>query len=165
MKIKISENETYEIELPNSKEININEFYEIVKKFDNIIKIIQINIQSGTNFETFQTNFNQRRKNTIQIGRKNNFYDTREKVLDIMQYFYCGTQEDRERISKLMGVNPAYIIKSFFNLRKRYNIKPQEVGLIQFGIKGKISPIKIKGYIIKSYSGFFDEVENGNTNK
>ena len=170
MKIQISDDEVYELKLPE-KVNNPEEFYTISKKLDNIAKIIKINMMTGTTFNKFKSEF-QKRETKIEKGKYktifkrklNPFFDTREKVLDIMQYFYHGTKADRERIVKIMGKTEQQIIKLFYGQKIRYDIQPQEIGFISFGTIVNKAGLKIPNYIIKSHTGVFDEKENGTNN-
>jgi len=155
MKIILNEEETYEIKLPET--INASGFLELLNQFDNIVKLIRLNsIQKG-----FDNDKGIKTKRTYMSHMKNPFFDTREKVLDLLQYGYCGTQEDRERICKVTGKGWKEISKRFCQLIQRWDIKPNEVGLIKFGNKyQKSKNFGLPNYTIKSYTGVFDE--NGN---
>jgi len=146
MKIIINENEVYEIKIP--EQIEAIELFKIQDKFNNLAKLISIDIKNPNPPKTYKI-----RKNRI------NWCDTKEKTLDVMQYYYHGTREDRERLSKIIGLNISNICKRFHALKKRFNIQPQEVGLVRFGTN-KYGLIKIKDYIIKSHTGIFDEIWN-----
>ena len=174
MKIQISDDEVYELKLPELVN-NPEEFYEILKKLDNIAKIMKINLMTGTTYDKFKNKFQQMetnkatRKYTINpnFTRKNRnpLLDTKEKVLDILQYAYHGNRDDKNRISKLMGFSWNDISKRFHNLFRRYEIKPSEIGLTQLPSQMfRYVDLKIPNYIIQSHTGIYDETENGKEN-
>lgn len=154
MKIQLDENEVYEIKIPD--EIDTNEFLILVEKFNNLGKLVT---QFGL---TKQENKNSPINLNKQNSGKNPFFNTRKKVLDIFQYWYLGTEQDKKRITEIIGINKDDLTKRFNGLRLRYNIKPQEVGLIRFRDNKGNPKIPIKDYVIKSYTGLFDE--NGKEN-
>ena len=159
MRIQISDDEVYELKLPE-KINNHKEFYKILKKFDNIAKIIKINLAMNTTFNKFKSDF-QTTETSIATKRtygKNLFFNTREKALDILQYGYHGDKEDKDRISKLMGFSWAEINKRFHNLTKRYSIQPNEIGLTQKPSQYlQYSDVRIPNYNFKVNTGVFDE--------
>lgn len=174
MKVQISNDEIYEIKIP--EEINPNDFSQLMSKFDNVAKIIRINMLAGKTITRFNNEFNERFKQQkenitkfkrkphkigIGIGYASIFTNTREKALDIIQYFYNGTMQDKIRISKIMSQSPLQISKKISGLRKRYNINDNEVG-----VTGRLGTKLIRNpdYVIKSYSGMFDEKSEENTN-
>lgn len=140
MKININENEVYEIKLP--EEIEANELFKIIEKFNNLGKLIRIPNRPKT--------YNRNKSNI-------DWYDTKEKVLDVMQYYYHGTSEDKERIVRIIGINKKDLCKRFHSLKIKFNIQPQEIGFIEFGTKENHLGIKVRDYIIKSHTGIFDE--------
>ena len=166
MKIKISDDEVYEIKIPN--EMEAQEFLGLLDKLSKIVKLITLS-KLG-NLDKFKKTFNQRTEDTIQRKKYqkttglNPFYDTKEKALDLLQYSYHGTKEDRQWISRLMGMEWKDIQKRLSNIRGRYEIQPNEVGLKKFPSMYDRTDYKIQDWIIKSYTGIFDESENGNNN-
>ena len=177
MKITISDDEIYELKLPELVN-NPEEFYQILKKLDNIAKIMKINLAMGTTFNKFKNEYQERETN-IGIKKKkyyfnnpnsprsnqNPYFDTKEKVLDVLQYAYHGNKDDKKRISKIMGFNWNDISKRFHNLFKRYDIKPNEIGLTNLPSQMfRYTNLRIPNYIIQSHTGIFDETENGKEN-
>jgi hypothetical protein len=159
MKININEIETYEIKTPD--EINVEDFLELFTKLENIKKIISLNyVNQNSNEKTNKTPSINPQKNYITRKNTSPFFDTREKVLDIMQYGYLGTRKDKLRLAKIIGMSYNKINKRFHSLRKRYNIQPQEVGLIAFPTKENHIKMAIPNYVIKSYTGIFDEEDD-----
>ena len=157
MKIAINENETYEIKIPN--EVDTKSFMELLTSFDNIVKLIKFNIIKEDGVLKVKKHYTKRAD-----GLKSNtriWCNTREKTLDLMQYCYHGTLEDRKRIQGIANCEWNEIVKGFHGLKTRFNIKPQDVGLNFWRGKGvsiySLSNWKIKDWIIKSYTGYFDE--------
>jgi len=149
MKINFNENESYEINISN--EVNAEEFLNLLERFENLSKLIKLNNPN-------QPKKLSNRPTTYKTRKKVNtreWCDTREKVLDLMQYNYHGSKSDRERIKKICGQPWVEVQKSFYGLKKRYDIKPNEVGLNTWE---RNAPNKfIPNWIIKSYTGYFDE--------
>ena len=171
MRIKINADEVYELEVP--KEIDtLENFYALLKKLDNVTKLIKINLMTGTTYDKFKNKFQQMetnkatRKYNINPNlrkNKNPFLDTKEKVLDVLQYAYHGDKEDKNRISKIMGYSWTDICKRFHALLKRYEVKPNEIGLTNLpSERYRGLNLRIPNYIIKSHTGVFDE--NGTDN-
>jgi len=171
LKIKINENENYSFEISN--ELNLQEFMELYNKFEKVMRLIKISNQDN-NLIDFQKQFNNRTnivnstKRSYHYNYKDNpnqrrsnenpFINTREKTLDLLQYAYHGNKEDKQRISKLMNRSWNEIQKIFGKLLERYSITPDEIGLTQIpnNINRQIDK-RIPNYIIKSYTGIFDE--------
>jgi hypothetical protein len=161
MKIIINELETYEIKIPN--EVNAKDFMKLLTSFDNVVKLIKFNIIR----EEFSKNPNYKEDKRHYIKRpgiKSNtriWCDTKEKTLDLFQYAYHGTKEDRLRIVEITNTPWNEIVKGFYGLKVRWNIQPQEVGLNFWRGKGEhhsnLIDWKIPNWTIKSYTGYFDE--------
>lgn len=152
MKILINPEETYEIKIPN--EINANDFIKLLTSFDNVVKLIRFNVIKNEILEPDTRSYIKKTKGFRKGSRT--YCDTREKTLDLLQYAYHGTKKDKERIVKLAGTNWNNISKSFWGLRKRYNIKSDEIGLFP-NMNANSHNSKIPNYTIKSYTGYFDE--------
>jgi hypothetical protein len=60
-------------------------------------------------------------------------WDKREDAIKVMKTHYFGTKQEKESLANQKGA-PSwnYIVKSIHNLKKRYNIRPQEIGLSEF---------------------------------
>ena len=165
MKVILSETESYEIEIP--KVANAKEFQSLLSKLDGVAKILQMNLRLNTNFNEFRNEFNTRTaviRNSKRRGKVTHYTD-RKNVLDIMQYFYQGTKEDRVRISTIIGKTPEEIQKRFWSLIRKWNIQPNEVGLVNFqNQKFGIRTTHIPNYTIKSHTGLYDAVEDNEDN-
>jgi hypothetical protein len=141
MKIKISNDEFYEIKLP--EQIEINEFSAIVNKFNFLLRNFQKfdignlnNIKKG---EDIVINPNlQRKNNKFDKERWKLLRDNRDIFVEILKTHYLGTNKDFENVIKKYGTN--FMKKecgssSFVALREMHKIKPQEVGLSNFPTK------------------------------
>lgn len=152
----IKEDENFRID-ENGNRVSRVHYKDKINKIDKNLNLDGTPRKSYTKSPKFLESLKNKRKTNLR-----DWCNTKEKVLDLMQYAYHGTKEDRKRIVKITGeTNWDVITKSFFGLKNRYDIQPQEVGLTSFGNKGlKAFNFKIPNYIIKSYTGIFDE--NGN---
>lgn len=168
MKIKINDNEVYEIKLgdytEHNKEVSAQEFLELLNRFENVVKLIKLNSKEQTLDEIKPMKLPKFAKPKMitttnkegRIIRRNNLREwcnTREKAIDVIQYGYHGTKEDKRRIANKIGKKWFDISRQFFSIIQRYNIKPQEVGVDKFGMDKKLIP----NYTIKSYTGEYDE--------
>lgn len=157
MKIQINENESYEIEMPS--EVNADELIKIILSLDNVMKLIRINVVNNKPKLLLDEN-GERKKRKISVNRW--WCNKKEKVIDLMQYAYHGTLEDKKRIEIICKNNWTTICKGFNSFKSRFEIQPQEIGLTQWGtIYANGNNFKIPNWIIKSYTGIFDE--NGNS--
>lgn len=155
MKIHLSPNEVYEIKIPN--EINAENFLELFNRFNSIIRLIKINDSQVVNQKPNVEQITIYPKRISKKTNKRDWCNTREKSLDLLQYAYHGTVEDKNRICKIVGMEWFEIGKYFFALKKRFNIKPQEVGLFKFNTGVDRRRYNMPNYTIKSYTGIFDE--------
>jgi hypothetical protein len=156
MKIRIKEDEVYEIKIP--EEINASDILILLDRLKVIAKLSELSeIRVRTKTET---------RSYVKKGDSpSRFWNTREKALDLLQYAYHGTEEDKERISKLIRRDWKKTQKQFHLIKKRYNIQPDEVGLTKWKTQydSKNLDVRIPNWTIKSYTGIFDE--NGNTDE
>lgn len=155
MKIRLKENEIYEIKIP--EEIDTENLFILLDRLKVITKLSELSdIRKDIKTE--------KRKYTQNPTKTTRLYNTKEKTLDLLQYAHHGTKEDKERICKLLNMSWKEIQKRFYNLIKRYNIQPNEVGLTRWKTKyDKHSDNRIPNWTIKSHTGVFDE--NGNTDE
>lgn len=161
MKIIINKDETYVIDIPS--EINAAEFIKLFDRFYKLTKLISFNAiihkKSQSVMGGINSSLNPDSSLTlapVSIKRerhKRTWCNSREKALDLMQYVRHGTKEDKERIVNITKTKWKDLSKSFKGIRDRYNIKPEEIG-----IKEDNTPMN--DYVIKSYTGIFDENEN-----
>jgi len=80
-----------------------------------------------------------KRKRRAPFGMK---WTSRDEVLNAVKVHYFGTAKDKENIARARGKPWNDIVKSFWNLCKRYNIKPADLGLKKWGkVRGKKNEI------------------------
>ena len=137
MKIQLSEDEIYEIKLP--EQIGIEEFSAIVTKFNFLHK----------NFTKFNIGDNPNSTNSGIILNKNETKDykkqdrskwlflrnNREAVVNILKAYYLGEVEEFEKVVKSYGINldrGGVSSITMRAIREIHNIKPEEVGLKAF---------------------------------
>ena len=115
-----------------------------------------IQISSCDINKKFDRNENPLKRKSYNNRRK--YLDTKEKIMDILQYYYHGSKIDRDRIAKICGYESfENISKRLSSKRKLFNIQPSEIGFIQMPTKIDKRSVKIKNWVIKSHSGIFDE--------
>jgi len=144
MKIKINENESYELILPTS--INIKELGVVINKLQKIFKIASKDEVFGFN-EDGEINIEQTEKKhyKVRLPMNKEIFNSREKALMILQTHYYGTKEEKGEILKALDkTNWNDLSKGFHMVKKRYNIKPQEVGLTRYPALGEFDKDKLK---------------------
>jgi rubredoxin len=76
------------------------------------------------------------RKSFPEIPRKpmTTRWDNREEVINLIKTHYFGTSEEKEIFAKSKGqdITWTHMLKCINNLKKRYNIRPEEIGLKEF---------------------------------
>jgi len=156
MKITINENENYEINIPN--EIEGKEFLNLTEKLIRLSKLILINSNNlSENKNTPQNKYENPLKRKIYNSRRKYFGD-RNCVLDILQYYYHGSFKDKIRIMKLCNFESQMKFgKRMSSLKTRHNIKPSEIGFVSFRTPLNRNGIIEEDWVIKSYTGIFDE--------
>ena len=144
MRIKINNNEYYEL---TQQEIDIQ---DLLKKLNAIANFTNFNTAVRNNPIPIQTE----RKKYVKSGKFTNeakgigighgkrintrtWCDTREKSVELMKLSYHGTNEEKQKKAQELGVAWNEIVKSFYGLKKRYNIIPQDVGLERFPTRGE----------------------------
>ena len=157
MKIVVEENQFHYIKIPD--EINSKELISLIERLILISKVIKPTQQ------TKQPTGIKKEKRKYRKFHRRTEYDTREKALDILQYGYHGSKEDKQRISKIIGRSWNDILKNFHSLRIRYNIQANEIGLKRWRnhYESRMVDLKVPNWTIKSYTGIFDK--NGNKNE
>ena len=134
MKIKINENETYEINI--SEEIlNAKQFQELLFRLNAINKILgrDILMSSITEKPTpkIKTYTNQRKPSKSRPWAKD-----REFVVDLIKLHYLGSKEMKEKKTREMNMTCwDEIVKAIHNLVMRHNITPAEIGIPFFPVR------------------------------
>jgi hypothetical protein len=132
MKIRLNENEIYEINLP--EEIDIDELSMVSLRFTNLSKILSKLNLGLSEEETF-----------VDIKRHNNKYrnsqqwktltNNREILKEILTIYYSGNKLELENKFKELGFTMDRSVMSSKRIKeliKYHRIKPEEVGLIKF---------------------------------
>lgn len=165
MKIKINQFETYEINY-DKEVLSKADFIIYADRIDNIRKLLnrtQI-LEEENTYKTYPKK--ERKAYTRRVGLNNSWTSSREKAIYVMSVFYSGDKQLREELVKKLGRKADDIQKGFFGLKKRYNIKAEEVGLKRWLLKHesrKLEDVKIPGFVIYEVD-LFKEKENGTTN-
>lgn len=136
MKIQINENESYEINLPDI--ITIKEFLYIVNK---VSSIAQNNQELSSSKEAKRRYV----KSGKYCGAKYPWTQNRDKAVELVKLHYFGEKEKKEQIARSNNISWYDIVKSLHNLKKRFDIKPQEIGLREFPPRGGSRELKILG--------------------
>ena len=129
MKIKINEQESYEIKL--DEEYDLQEFIKVLER---IVKITQ----TITNEKIEKVEINETDKTIIRRKKSILKWKERDEVIEALKIHYTGTKEEKLRFAEIKGkgeVNWNTICKSFSALRKRWNVKPSEIGLEEQSIE------------------------------
>lgn len=188
MKIKINENETYEIRL--NEEISFHELKELVRKIEflsegsessegftripikkerkkytivddkKLLKnVVCVSCGSQRLYKKGFTKNNERRlicKNchvsftiskdngaALQVRKKpTTRWKDRNEVLNAVKIHYFGTDEEKNQFAEMKNTTWMNVMKAINNLRRRFNVKPQEVGLEEFPNKRGKKSIK-----------------------
>jgi hypothetical protein len=131
MKVRLSEKELYEFQIPEV--IEIQDLPNILSKLNalnefNIVKPIKP--LSSTPYGIQEVHA--KKGNYTGRAPKRKWCDTREKAIAVITMSYYGTQRERDEFCKFFKEDWVNVSKSFHNLKDRYNLKPQEVGLQRF---------------------------------
>lgn len=169
MKIKINEFETYEINYSkNKEEMSVKDFLIFVERLENIKRIVARNQV----FEEQERIIPSLKKKRYKVeGRKRVWCNTREKTVYVLSIFYQKSIEEKQSLADKIGFPKKEINKAFFGLKKRFNIKPFEVGLTRWPVKGdhsidSLRKLRIPNFEIKEVDllGGVEQVGATNTN-
>lgn len=144
MKIIIDKGTYYEMNIPES--CNGDQLEELLQRLEDVYKFIRLNNHK----QTIENNNEPPRKRRKYKKGANSWRNDREFVVKLLQTQYHGTKEDKKQIAKELndGVDDwDTIAKSFWNLRKKHDIQPEEAGMKKFPIAGeqfKINELKLK---------------------
>jgi hypothetical protein len=139
MKVKINDEETYEINLKD--EYSREEFASLLEKLDKISNLIQTpafltnkkkkagrpKLEKPTQSLPASIPKKSRKKSKVRVR-----WDNRDEVLKALNIHYNGTKEDKQAYAREKGIDWDKLIKGFSGLRKRYNVKPKELGISKF---------------------------------
>jgi len=142
MKIRLSEDEVYEIKMP--EEIEIQEFQGIVSKFNFLLKnFIKFDIGGETTSEQGEIilNKNQTKQQIHKTHDKTKWLflrDNRNAVVEILKTHYLGTIEEFESVVNTYGLKlgKADMCSTMFKvIKEMHKVEPKEVGLKAFPTK------------------------------
>jgi hypothetical protein len=113
-----------------------------VSNIDNLVNSLNVLDNNQSTKVTLNKNGTPRKKYT-KLGfirkpyRKHRtnlrvWIDTREKAIDVMMLHYNLKTPQKEQLAKLLNESYANMSKSYRNLKLRYDIKPEEIGLTKF---------------------------------
>ena len=135
MRIRLTEDEVYEIKMP--EEINVGEFQSIVSKFNFLLKnFAKFNVNVGEIVVTT----NGHSPKTHNKSKWNFLRNNRDAVIDIYSAHYLKDREDFFKVLKkhnLLGkfTKSDMASTSMTTIREIHEITPEEVGLIRFPTK------------------------------
>jgi len=155
MKIKINEQETYEIVIDNGKEYTFEEFLQLIGKLVKISKIISTDTplpltkNDPTKMESVKPQEGlfkkkQRGKARIQWNR--------DLAVEAVKTHYHATKEEKEAFAQSQNVPDwNYLLKAMSILKRRFNITPSEVGMTAFPIHHLTERALKKKNILEGY--------------
>ena len=137
MKIRLSDDEVYEIKMP--EEIGIQDFQGIVSKFNFLLKnFVKFNIGEIPN-EKGEIVLNQTQTKTYKKHSKQKWLflrDNRNAFIEILKTHYLGTIDEFENIANnkyQLGLSKIDMCSNKFKaLKEMHKVKPEEVGLKAF---------------------------------
>ena len=136
MKIRLSDDEIYEIKMP--EEIGIQDFQGIVSKFNFLLKnFVKFNIGEIPN-EKGEIVLNQTQNKTYKKHSKQKWLflrDNRNAFIEILKTHYLKPISEFEIITKKYDLDLSKVdlcSDKFKALKELHNIKPEEVGLKGF---------------------------------
>jgi len=128
MKIKINKNEFYTIDF--EEEVTTQQFIELIDRLNTIRRLLIKDPFIGVLSQ--QSNGKRTYIRTVKRGIKRKFICDRNEAVRVLRIHYHGSYKDKKAISKEYQQDWTNIAKSLPNVRKKWNIKPDEVGLIAF---------------------------------
>ena len=128
MKIKINEYESYEVNTPEN--ITRQEFLELVSRFNFITKML-----GRDNIPTLSQLNNIKRTKKGKIP----FNHDRQFLIDCLKLYYNKKLEELNKIliEKGMVWDKARVVRELVKFRKKHNVLPNELGLIEFPSRGR----------------------------
>lgn len=133
MKIEINERESYLIDIP--EKVNIQELSVIADRFNRLQKLFGKDIVmeavrehgSSQKVKTYHSKYNW----------------TREKAVEALkiQYSKMSPEEKEKLIMEKFNIEAKKVREGSFYLKKKFNIQPNEVGLIAFRKGGSIKAL------------------------
>lgn len=140
MKIKISEKEFYVIEL-DKDEISPEEFSGFMNRLRIIEKIL--------NKSDIEESHHKHKHNNRGQRVKYPWLDNKAELIKALKIYYSDKPDRKDILEKSTGKSWSDITKNLFYNRKKYNIKPKELGLNYYpsgrGKSINVKQAKMKG--------------------
>jgi hypothetical protein len=142
MKIRLSEDEVYEIKMP--EEIGMNDFSAIVAKFNFLMKnFSKFNIGNEKDEDELVLNENEVKVAATKIKKYSKsrwlrLRNDRELFINLLKMHYLHTAEEFYDFCKKNNIEFKKVdipTTQMLRLRELHNAKPQEVGLIKWPSK------------------------------
>lgn len=134
MKIKINEYAEYNIKIKDS--LDQQEFFQFLDTLNQIAKMIKKDFLVDSDNDMIQEEKKETPK-VIKVKNNNNsklkvLWDSKEKAIKLIKLHYWGTKEKREKAIEGFDITWTGMAQRIWNIRKKYNIQPKEVGLKRF---------------------------------
>jgi len=148
MKIRLNENEVYEIKIP--EEIGINELSMITARFNALLKnFSKINvIGSDSEQEIVLGEKTTKKHKKTNKQQWNLMRDDRNIFLEVLNYYYNKSPKEFEEFKAKHNITMDRSLMSsmqIIRLKELHNIKPSELGLIKFPNRyEQISDLRIR---------------------
>jgi hypothetical protein len=138
MKIKINQNETYEISLPNEIEISIQEASIFATRLLKIVKAIgKDEIMEG------MTEIAQKRSYNLAGNSKSKIWiKDRDETIKLLKLHYHASLDEKRAYANEYNTNWETLCNKLSALKERWNIQPQEVGLERWYKRGEFQPLR-----------------------
>jgi hypothetical protein len=155
-KFQISKDETYEVKFRDEySEEEMPDFFELVEKIKNlssnkerkpviIIKSEKVSEPDKKKKRKYKKSGKYKNhKNSVEPKVKHRkrrasavHWEDRDEAVNVLRIHYRGTPELKQRFANMKRTDWKTLTKSFSNLRKRYKITPEEVGIKFFPPRG-----------------------------
>ena len=135
MKIKINDFEAYDINLPD--EVSGQQFFEVVGRLNQIMRLIGkdplLSIAKAVPQSLNQDGTVRKKKKGFRPWTKN-----REEAIYLLRLHYvCRDKDVKNAYAREQGMIWNDITKTISNVKQRWDIKPEEVGISHYPSLGK----------------------------
>jgi hypothetical protein len=129
MKISINESESYEFKMPEG-DVSIQQLSGIVSRLQSVLKMVSKN--------PMIEGIREKRKYNVSGTRiKQIWTKDRDEAVKLLKLHYTGTKEEKLAYAKLHNVEWKLLVNRTFRFRKKWDIKPKELGIKQFMPRGQ----------------------------
>ena len=139
MKIKINQSETYDIEIP--EEVTMEQFMGLQQRFNHISKVLCKDtfgvLSTGKIPEVRGTRGPYKVRNAMHPLSERPWCESRDELIKVLKILYHSNKQAKYEYAESINRPWNDISKALPNYRKKWNIKPEEVGLIRFPYKGE----------------------------